>query len=465
MRQTNFALALLAAAILTACGGSDNNNSAAQAPVPKFASQVSFGDSLSDVGTYAVGTVAALGGGKFTINGNNTAINAALHGKNWTELLAAQLVLAAPCPAVKGLEGDPLQGFSVPVTNNLTCTGYAQGGARVTNPIGPSNRALGSPIGALTYPVAKQIATHLSRNGGSFKSTDLVIVMAGGNDLFMLTAGLTAAAQAAGAAEGAKVGAETFAKSLTTQLAAGATSPSTAASAIGTAIATESARAGSTSTTVVGAAVQAAATQPGNSAVGSPAVYGPMVAKAQADAATAGATAGAAAGAAYGSANAPSLVPQMAAAGAELAALVRNEIVAKGATHVVLNNLPDVANTPYAKGQSASSQQLVAGMVNAFNIALRVGIDGLEDKVLFVDSFAAGQEQVANPAKYGITNSTTPACGPNKLGTTSLVCNGSNLINASVGGYLFADDVHPSPLGQSLIARTVAEAMVKKGWL
>ena len=465
MRQTNFALALLAAAVLTACGGSDNNNSAASAPKPQLAAEVTFGDSLSDVGTYAVGTVAALGGGKFTINGNNTAINAGLHGKNWTELLAAQLSLSAPCAAVTGLEGDALQGFAVPVKNNLTCTNYAQGGARVTNPIGPSNKALQSPIGALTYPVAKQIATHLSRTGGSFKPTDVVIVMAGGNDLLMLTAGLTAAAQAAGAAAGAKAGAEAFAKSLTTLLAAGATNPSTAATAIGTAIATESARPGSTGTTLVGAAVQAAATQPGNSAVGSPAVYGPMVGKAQADAGAAGATAGASAGAAYGAANGPALVPQMAAAGAELAALIRNEIVAKGATHVVLNNLPDVGSTPYAKAQSASSQQLVAGMVSAFNIALRVGIDGLEDKVLFVDLFTSSQDQFANPAKYGISNVTTPACGANKLGTTSLVCNGSNIINTSVGGYLFADDVHPSPLGQSLIAKSVAEAMVAKGWL
>ncbi len=293
MRQTNFALAVLAAAVLSACGGSDNNNAASVPAKPKFASQVVFGDSLSDVGTYKVGTVAALGGGKYTINGDNTAISPQLHGKNWTELLAPSLTLGAPCAAVTGLDGDPTKGFAVPVVNNLTCTNYAQGGARVTNPVGPGNKLTGAAIGQLTYPIVKQIETHLARNGGSFKATDLVIVMAGGNDALALLGGLTAAATAAGNAEGAKVGAQTFATSLATQLGAGATNPTTATQAIGAAIATESARVGSTSATVVGAAVQAAATQPGNSAVASPAVFGPMVAKAQADAATAGATAAA----------------------------------------------------------------------------------------------------------------------------------------------------------------------------
>ena len=465
MRQTNFALALLAAAVLSACSSSDDNNGAVQAPVPKFASQIAFGDSLSDVGTYRVGAVAQLGGGRYTVNGNNTTINAALHGKNWTELMAAQLGLAAPCAAVTGLQGDATKGFAVPIVQNTSCTNYAQGGARVTNPVGPGNRLTGSPLGQLTQPIASQIANHLSRNGGAFKSTDLVIVMGGGNDALSLLGGLTAAAQAAGAAEGAKVGAQTFAKNLTGYLAAGATNPATAATAIGTAIATESARPGSNTTTLVGAAVQAAATQPGNSAVASPAVFGPLVAKAQAEAATAGAAAGATAGAAYGAANGPALVPQMAAAGAELANLIRNEIIAKGATHVVLANLPDLASSPSGKSQPASTQTLIAGMINGFNIALRAGIDGLDAKVLYVDLFTQSQDQVANPTKYGISNAGTPACGANALGTTSLVCTSQNIISTNVGTYLFADDVHPAPYGQTLIAKAVAEAMVARGWL
>ncbi|UUZ52497.1 hypothetical protein LP419_24075 [Massilia sp. H-1] len=80
MRQTKLALTLLAAAMLSACGGGDNDTPATPAK-PVFASQVSFGDSLSDVGTYKVGAVLALGGGKYTVNGATA--------KNWTELMAA----------------------------------------------------------------------------------------------------------------------------------------------------------------------------------------------------------------------------------------------------------------------------------------------------------------------------------------------------------------------------------------
>jgi len=464
MRQTNFALAILTAAVLSACGGSGNDTPAAQ-PKPHFASQVSFGDSLSDVGTYKVGTVAALGGGKYTINGNNTAINATLTGKNWTELMATTFGLPAPCAAQTGLDGVAASGFSVPVVNNLACTGYAQGGARVTNPVGPGNKLTGSPLGQLTVPVVTQVATHLARNGGKFSGTEVVFVMAGGNDALQLLGELTAAAQAAGAAEGARVGAATYVSSLVTRLAAGATNPATAAAAIGAAAQTEAARPGATSTTITQVAVGTAAVQPGNSAVASPAVYGPMTVAAQADATAAGNAAGAKAGADYAAANGPALVPKMAAAGSELANLIRTEIVGKGANYVVLVNLPDLATTPSGKSQSASAQQLIAGMVSGFNIALRVGIDGLESKVLPVDLYTVSVDEIANPAKYGISNATTPACGTNPLSGTSLVCNASNVIAGDVSHYLFADTVHPTPFGNSLIAKYVADQMVARGWL
>ncbi|MCX7221340.1 MAG: esterase, partial [Burkholderiales bacterium] len=185
MRQTKFTLALLTAvAVLAGCGGS-TNSAGDQTPKFKYSAQVSFGDSLSDVGTYAVGTVQLLGGGKFSINGNNVAVNPALTGKNWTELLAAQLNLPAPCPAMTGLTGKAT-GFAVDVVNHPGCYGYGQGGARVTNPVGSGNPLSGTPeaiaVGALTVPVVTQIKNHLAAVGGKFKGDELVLVMAGGND-------------------------------------------------------------------------------------------------------------------------------------------------------------------------------------------------------------------------------------------------------------------------------------------
>jgi phospholipase/lecithinase/hemolysin len=184
MRKNNFALAILTAATLAACGG-DCEPPAPPPPPPvhlAFSAQVAFGDALSDVGSYAVGHVLELGGGKFTINGDNTATNPALTGKNWTEVLAAQLGLPAPCAAQTGLEGDPARGFSVPRADHAGCLGYAQGGARVSDPAGLFSAASGSPLGALTLPVAAQVANHLAA-AGKFSGTELVLINAGEADL------------------------------------------------------------------------------------------------------------------------------------------------------------------------------------------------------------------------------------------------------------------------------------------
>jgi outer membrane lipase/esterase len=458
MRQNNIALALLTAAVLAACGG-NGSSGGDQTLKTKFSAQVSFGDSLSDVGTYAVGTVKALGGGKFGINGDLSSVNPALTGKNWTELMAAQLGLPAPCPAVTGLEGDALQGFAVPVTAHIGCFGYAEGGSRVTNPVGPSNKLTGSPVGALTIPVATQIQSHLNVSGGKFSGNELVLVMAGANDLFMQLAGLSAGATAAGTAAGNA----TFGSTLVGLLAAGATDPQAAAQAIGIALQTEAARAGHTDASVVAAAVGAAAIQPGNSAVASPAVYGPMVAKAQ----TAAATAGAKAGADFAAAAGPKLVAAMATAATELTALVKNQVIGKGANYVVVNNLPDVGTTPFGLGLDAGTLALVNTAVKTFNDTLSAGVVS-DPKVIFVDVFTASHDQATNPGPYGLTNVSKPACdlsaAKNPLGS-SLTCNGANLIAGDVSHYSFADQVHPTPFVQLLLARYVSKYMVQKGWL
>lgn len=457
MRHTKFALALLTAAVLSACGGG-SSEPGDQSTKVKFTSQVAFGDSLSDVGSYNVGTVAALKGGKFNINGDNTAINATLTGKNYTELLAAQLGLPAACAAYTGLDGNAAQGFSVPVVQHAGCYIYAQGGARVTNPVGIGNKLTGSPLGALTVPVVKQVANHLSLSGGKFTGTELVIVMAGANDVFVNLTQLSTAATAAGTSAGNTA----FGASLVSQLAANAPNPQTAAVAIGTALQTELARPGHTDTSVVTAAVTAAV-MAGNTTVASPAVYGPMVATAQA----AGTAAGAKAGADYFAANAPALVTTMAGVANELATLVKEQIVAKGANYVVINNMPDIATTPFGRGQAASTVALIDNMVKTFNSTLANAVAS-ESKILYVDTYAASHDQATNPAPYGLTNVTTPACNlkaANNPLASSLACNGSNLIDGDVSHYSFADEVHPTPFVQLLLARYVSKYMVTKGWL
>lgn len=186
MLQNKFSLIIAAmfAVALTGCG-----NGGDAAPRVQFSSEVVFGDSLSDVGTYNVGTITHVGGGGlYTVN--PTVKTSAI---NWTELIAADLSLSAPCAAETGLNGSAGFGFSVAPVFHTGCTNYAQGGARVTNPLGPGNAALpsflgGSAIlGQLTVPVTTQIDNYLSTHGGAFSGTEIVFVLAGGNDAIVNT--------------------------------------------------------------------------------------------------------------------------------------------------------------------------------------------------------------------------------------------------------------------------------------
>jgi len=185
-RIHSWGLSAIAALLLIACGGGGDGDQGSRV---KYTAMVSFGDSLSDVGTYAVSTIAAVGGGKYTVNGPA--------GKNWTELIAAQIGVAAPCAAQTGLNSIIPSIPAVPVTNHAGCYGYAQGGARVTNPVGPQNintypASPDGALGQLTDPIVNQISRHLATVGGSFSGTELVTVLGGGNDVFMNLAALGA---------------------------------------------------------------------------------------------------------------------------------------------------------------------------------------------------------------------------------------------------------------------------------
>jgi phospholipase/lecithinase/hemolysin len=438
MRHINFALALLTAAALTACGG-NGSKGGDQTLKTKFSSQVVFGDSLADTGSYAVGPIAAAGGGRFTINGTDQ--------KMWPEYVAAQLGLPAPCSAQTGLIGV------VTPTMHAGCFNYAQGGARITNPIGSGNPS----AGAMTVPVSTQIANHLAVSGGKFSGTEVVMIMAGGAEELSQLDDLTAAATAAGNAAGQ----QKFVQTLAGLLAAGATTPATAAGAIGAAMATEAARAGHTDNSVVGAGVGAAYAAGNTSVVnadGTPnmAVVGPLVVQAQ----TAATAAGQAAGAAYAAAHGADVVAAMAQAGGLLATLVKDQIIGKGANYVVVANLPDVSISPSAKAKDAATQGMIKAAAQAFNKALSDGLAG-QSKVLYVDLFTNSDDQVAQPAVYGLTNTTIAACTT----SSSLTCTTKTVVSGDVSHYLFADGVHPTPYEHSLMARLILEQMIVKGWL
>lgn len=224
MHQLKFVSVLLMAMILVGCGGGGSDVPAK----PRFAAQVSFGDSLSDVGSYQVGAVAALGGGQFTINAASTV--KATTPTNWTEFTSLSLGLGMPCAAETGLDnntappGTPL-GTSIPVTNYPLCNGYAQGGSRVTNPVGIGNKNIPvvapTPVGfALTVPVVTQIQKFLTAHSGSFSGNDVVFVMAGANDVFFQAASIGGGLPAASGVAAVQTAASELANDVKTQIIA-----------------------------------------------------------------------------------------------------------------------------------------------------------------------------------------------------------------------------------------------------
>jgi phospholipase/lecithinase/hemolysin len=174
----------------------------------------------------------------------------------------------------------------------------------------------------------------------------------------------------------------------------------------------------------------------------------------------------AAGGAAAVQAATAAALASMGQAGADLAGLVKSQVLGKGARYVVVFNLGDVSQTVFGRTLDSQSQQLVNTMVTTFNSQLQAGLTGTP--VLLLDAYTRGHDWAANPAKYDITNGTTQACSTtspaNPLQGSSLGCTSASTVAADTSGYLYADDVHPTPLGYRLMAQLAEEQMTAAGW-
>jgi outer membrane lipase/esterase len=458
------ALTALLALGLSGCGGQSNGN---QAPKITYSSVLSFGDSLSDAGTYKVGSIAAAGGGLFTVNGiTGLPGEDPVPSYTWAQLVSAATVGQVSCAARTG-------GFGTPTASMAVCTNYAQGGSRVSNPMGTRNNGFTTVsgasvgIGALTEPIVTQVANYLATmDTGRFKGSELITVQGGSNDLFAQAEILTKAATA----QGSSVAASTFNTTLVGLLAQGTPNPATAGQAIGLAMATEAARVGSDANSIIREAISAAV-RAGNTSVATPAGSGPVIAAAQSAATIAGKTAASQYAATTGAGIALS---GMVTAATELSDLVKY-MVSKGAKHIVVTNLPDVSQTPYALDTIAvtggvtdnSTQQLALAMTNAFNNKLQADLAGIGN-VLFVDVFTENQKQINNPSQFSLTNVRNVACSStdaNNPTGSALLCKPSNLIAGDTSRFLFADNVHPTPYGHKLLAQLIVKELVLAGWL
>ncbi len=381
---------LLATGLLAGCLGDNDDGSP---PRPVYTQQVIFGDSLSDSGSYAVGAIAAAQGGKFTVN------SVPATPQLWNERIAADLGLPAPCAAQTGLEGDPALGLSAPIADHPGCTNYAQGGARVSNPIGPRNKAVEPEVGYLTVPVATQIGNHLARSGGQFSGNEIVFVFAGGNDFLWQSDTMTADIAA------------NLRPQINADIASGACIPADEAAL-----------------NCLSGAIDRTITR-----------------------------------------LAPTYLTAMQQAGQQLASLINEQILAKGARRVVVLNLPDASKTPSMHNRSATVQAVGANLAQTFNAQLSAGLaNSLNDRVLLVDLFSRFNTWAANPTAYGFSNFTDTACNltkpvPNLL-ASSILCTPANVIAGDISHYAFADGVHPTPYAHRQMADDILTQMSNRGW-
>src|SRR5882672_1256996 len=192
------ALSLFVAAtgvlLLVSCGGGGSNGKV------QIDSVASFGDSLSDLGTYQVGPIAAAGGGRFTTN----------PAKIWVEYVAEAYG--------QSITRNRTSGFGTPVAVSGG-TAYGQGGSRVTSQpgIGNTGQESGVDTGASTLPITDQVTAHLAAVGGVIPPTQLILVLGGDNDIFYQagvvsasggTPAAVAAAQTAAGTAGAQLAAQ-----------------------------------------------------------------------------------------------------------------------------------------------------------------------------------------------------------------------------------------------------------------
>ncbi|KAB7565611.1 hypothetical protein D8B34_21460 [Verminephrobacter eiseniae] len=175
MRKFILVAAVVGVALLTAsCGGVVNRAGDPRMPVRGI---TVFGDSSSDVGTYADATGDPRNPGKFTVN----------PGKLWVENIAEHYGLALTPYRALSLDKDASSGAGTEPgrARILGGNGYAEGGARVLQ------RPMQSGVGnnAIVLSVTEQLDAHLSKNG-KFAPNHLVIITGGGNDSYAQFAAL-----------------------------------------------------------------------------------------------------------------------------------------------------------------------------------------------------------------------------------------------------------------------------------
>lgn len=411
--------AVLSSTLLVSCGG----GSSGSANVNQV---LSFGDSLSDVGTYAPAKVMTAGV-KFTTN----------PAPLWTEIVASaygvQLQPYAFVRFNKDYPTDP--DLSMSVAQTTAGNSYAQGSARVSAmpisqtagasapsampvipattaygtvavaPAGPGDVVIGYsysgttpfaaksgvPLALTAVSIKDQISNYLNGHGDSFANDQLVLIQGGANDLFV---------------------------ALSTYQATGAIAPDPAYCG--------------------GASLPYVPYDPANPAT-----------------------------------------DNIVTCAAKEMALQLKRLLDKGATKVLYANLPDVGNTPefvlYAMADpvaGGAAKAFATQLSAAYNAVVLASLKalGIDGKITLFDTWKFLTDALASPppgtvsspnAKFACLGpaSSSSTTGVTALGCASAASGGSGFAAADAPQtYIFADGVHPSQLGHQLWGDAAASA-------
>lgn len=186
----------------------------------------------------------------------------------------------------------------------------------------------------------------------------------------------------------------------------------------------------------------------------------------------------------------------MAALADKFYASIKASVLDKGATHVVLMNLPDITLTPrfqavldgiaLASGGGTTgaaartqAQATFRAWISAYNTQLATQV-GSDERVALIDFYKGLQDQVTTPAQFGLTNAKDTACPRTGVGSDGLptysfpTCTATALNAAPPAGvtgadwwktYGFSDGFHPTPYAHQLIQQLIAKSITTKGWL
>lgn len=365
--------ALAAAALLGACGGGGND----APPKQSINRLIVAGDSLADVGVF---------GAKFTVQ---NAANPQAGYPIYPEIVGSNFGLSGQCAFFSSTNG-------VTFTTRAGCTNYAVGGGRVVNPASQGGQAA-------PFAVPMQLATALQAAGGSWKSTDLILVDGGGNDAAdLVTAYLGLASGAPGLANY-----QTF---LAQQLA-----PATIAATL----------------PLANGPAQAAGLY-------MVALADTYYAAIKANALDKGAT--------------------------HVAVLNMPDVTLTPRFKAVLAQVAAAQGAPAATALQAAIQGWITAFNN--ELATKVAGDARIALVPFYADFTDEISNPAAYALTNVTTPVCPAGFPQTcLDTTLNAAPPAGLSANWWDSYAFADGFHPTPFGHRLLAASISRALARAGWL